>query len=306
MSTNCGVAKYGRKKNWRVWLSCAWLHSGTKRGPILFFHRLAMQMAVSIYKICYHGNVTSLFSSLSTVTITSFYTVCRYDCNVILLYCVTFVAVYLAIIPVCHVFGIMLAFFALLGVHMGIIDTVANSILIKIHGKKVRVLCMERIHSPGQHLCKFMGTKEMFFIRKESNPHRICLEHQHGRRFIVLENQYGRRDVMWIRSICRLAKEHKSAERAESDSIAPVGLHNLTAPLRSLSNDDGDVNENGKKAKGLDWHNNICTCITLFCAFLFCYYTTTTWKCLISRFEEDVKTQDNDFLTLFLNFDAVF
>ena len=146
----------------------------------------------------------------------------------------------------------------------------------------------------------------MFYIRKESNPHRICLEHQHGRRFIVLENQYGRRDVMWIRSICRLAKEHKSAERAESDSIAPVGLHNLTAPLRSLSNDDGDVNENGKKAKGLDWHNNICTCITLFCAFLFCYYTTTTWKCLISRFEEDVKTQDNDFLTLFLNFVTVF
>ena len=139
MSTNRGVAKYGRKKNWRVWLSCAWLHSGTKRGPIPFFHRSAMQMAVSIYKICHHGNVTSLFSSLSTVTITSFYTVCRYDCNVILLYCVTFVAVYLAIIPVCHVFGIMLAFFALLGVHMGIIDTVANSILIKIHGKKVRV-----------------------------------------------------------------------------------------------------------------------------------------------------------------------
>ena len=80
---------------------------------------------------CYRGNVTSL---------TSFYALFRYDCNVILLYCVTFVAVYLAIIPVCHVFGIMLAFFALLGVHMGIIDTVANSILIKIHGKKVRVL----------------------------------------------------------------------------------------------------------------------------------------------------------------------
>ena len=55
---------------------------------------------------------------------------------------------------------------------------------------------MERIHSRGQHLCKFTGTKEIFYIRKESNPHRICLDHQHGRRFIVLENQYGRRDVM--------------------------------------------------------------------------------------------------------------
>ena len=26
--------------------------------------------------------------------------------------------------------------------------------------------------------------------------------------------------------------------------------------LGSLSNDDGDVNENGKKIKGLDWQNN--------------------------------------------------
>ena len=49
----------------------------------------------------------------------------------------TSVAINLDVIPVCHVFGIMLVFFALLGVHMGVIDTVANSVLIKIHGKKV-------------------------------------------------------------------------------------------------------------------------------------------------------------------------
>ena len=30
----------------------------------------------------------------------------------------------------------------------------------------------------------------------------------------------------------------------------------LNLPLGSLSNDDGDVNENGKKAIGLDWQNN--------------------------------------------------
>ena len=40
------------------------------------------------------------------------------------------------------------------------------------------------------------GNKRNFYIRKEFNSHRIGLEHQHGRRFIVLENQYGRRDVM--------------------------------------------------------------------------------------------------------------
>ena len=88
--------------------------------------------------------------------------------------------------------------------------------------------------------------------------------------FIVLENQYGR-DVMWIRSICRLAKERKSARKGlKATSIAPVGLHNLTAPLRSLSNDNGHVSENGKKAIGLDWqNNNICTCITLFLCISF-------------------------------------
>ena len=38
-------------------------------------------------------------------------------------------------------------------------------------------------------------------MRKELNSQRNCLDHQHGRRFIVLEHQYCRRDVMWKRSI---------------------------------------------------------------------------------------------------------
>ena len=56
------------------------------------------------------------------------------------------------------------------------------------------------------------------------------------------------------------------------------------ALLGSLSNDDG------KNAVGEDWQNNnfIYTCITLFCTFLCPRCTTTTWKCLISRFNEDV------------------
>ena len=49
-------------------------------------------------------------------------------------------------------------------------------------------------------LCKFIGTKESFYMRKEFNSNRISLEHQYGRRFIALEHQYGRRDVMWKRS----------------------------------------------------------------------------------------------------------
>ena len=55
---------------------------------------------------------------------------------------------------------------------------------------------IECFHSRGQHLCKFIGTKEGVCIRKEFNSLRIGLGHQHGRRFIVLGHQYGRRDVM--------------------------------------------------------------------------------------------------------------
>ena len=45
---------------------------------------------------------------------------------------------------------------------------------------------IERFHSRDQRLCKFMGTEESVYIRKEINSYRIDLEHQ-----------YGRRDVTW-------------------------------------------------------------------------------------------------------------
>ena len=46
------------------------------------------------------------------------------------------------------------------------------------------------------HVCKVIGTKESIYIRIEFKYHRIGLEYQHGRRFIVLEHQYRHRDVM--------------------------------------------------------------------------------------------------------------
>ena len=61
----------------------------------------------------------------------------------------------------------------------------------------LRICTIECFYSRGQHLCKFIGTKESLCIRKKFNSHRIGLGHQHGRRFIVLGHQYGRRDVMW-------------------------------------------------------------------------------------------------------------
>ena len=65
----------------------------------------------------------------------------------------------------------------------------------------------QRFHSRGRCLCKYIGTKESVFIRKEFNSQRIGLAHQHGRRIIVLENQYGRRDVMWKHCIlCKMSE----------------------------------------------------------------------------------------------------
>ena len=68
--------------------------------------------------------------------------------------------------------------------------------VLTIHATGVTSAAMECFHSRGQHLCKFIGTKESVYIRKEFNSHRIGLGHQHGGRFIVLGHQYGRRDVM--------------------------------------------------------------------------------------------------------------
>ena len=64
-----------------------------------------------------------------------------------------------------------------------------------------KILSIECFHWRGQHLCKFIGTKESVCMRKEFNSHRTGLGHQHGRRFIVLGHQYARRDVMWKHSI---------------------------------------------------------------------------------------------------------
>ena len=47
------------------------------------------------------------------------------------------------------------------------------------------ITIIKRFHSRDQHLCKFIGTKESVYIRKEFNSHRIGLEHQYGRRDVM-------------------------------------------------------------------------------------------------------------------------
>ena len=80
---------------------------------------------------------------------------------------------------------------------MRILKTLSVKAAVNVAGN-LKYSRMEPLHSGGQHLCKFIETKESVYITKEFNSHRIGLEHQHGRRFIVLEHQYGHRHVKTI------------------------------------------------------------------------------------------------------------
>ena len=69
---------------------------------------------------------------------------------------------------------------------------VTKSVSVTTHydddvGEFLRMFCffvwfvtVERFHSRGQHLCKFIGTKESVCIRKEFNSQRIGLGHQYA------------------------------------------------------------------------------------------------------------------------------
>ena len=95
----------------------------------------------------------------------------------------------------------------------------------------------------------------------------------------------------------KLTREGRDRKRQGGNKGVQLWLGRVgRALLRSLSNDDGHGNEDGKKAIvaiGLAWQSNnlICTCITLFSTFLCRRCTTATQKCLISRFVKDVSTR---------------
>ena len=61
--------------------------------------------------------------------------------------------------------------------------------------------------------------------------------------------------------------------------------------IGSLSNVDTKVNENGKKATGLDWQNNNFVPASRFFVHFFTVTARKTQRCLISRFVEDGNTR---------------
>ena len=90
-------------------------------------------------------------------------------------------------------------------------------------------------HSRGQHICKFIGTKESVCIRKGCNSQRTGLGHQHGRRFIVLGHQYGRRDVMWKHSIVATLHLFNASCKIMQHILLPIFLVFISSPRGIIS-----------------------------------------------------------------------
>ena len=77
--------------------------------------------------------------------------------------------------------------------------------------------------------------------------------------------------------------------------------------IGSWSNDDGDINENRKKAISVDWQNNSSARASHFFSTFFAI--TAQLRCENASYFHvlwKTWTQHNDFLFLFLNFDTVF
>ena len=115
---------------------------------------------------------------------------------------------------------------------------------------------IECFPSRGQHLCKFIGTKESICIRKEINSQRTGLRHRHGRRFIVLGHQYGRRDVMRKRSFSPGLISSSLRYVANNDLtfftlffflLSPSPLYHLPPSLNPLSQDEASYQRVSRK-----------------------------------------------------------
>ena len=75
------------------------------------------------------------------------------------------------------------------------------------------------------------------------------------------------------------------------------GRHQFGGELKQIKDDD-EVNKKGKNNRFRLAKQQLCSCITLFCTFLCRSCTTTTWKCLLSRFVEDREHKKRKFFLL--------
>ena len=102
--------------------------------------------------------------------------------------------------------------------------------------------------------------------------------------------------------LCRSKKVSQTHQDLEKDfSSFFLALSRWRERVGNLSNDDGNVNEKGKKSNRFRLaKQQPCTWITLLCTFF------VVRKRQISRLVEDGNSRQRHFLFLFLNFSSVF
>ena len=73
--------------------------------------------------------------------------------------------------------------------------------------------------------------------------------------------------------------------------FAAVASSDRKVPIRELKQRRRRRQRERQTSNRIILAKQLCTCITLFCRFFYRLCTTTTWKCLIPRFVEGGKTQ---------------
>ena len=120
----------------------------------------------------------------------------------------------------------------------------------------------KRLHKKSaQQLCKFLETKETFYMRNEFTTDKIFFVHQHGRRFTVLFcSPIGKKSVTSVTMIAKF-----------------LDLSNMEMKQQRWQRERQESN------RFILAKQQLCTCITLFCTYLSRRCTTATWNFLISR-----------------------
>ena len=100
--------------------------------------------------------------------------------------------------------------------------------------------------------------------------------------------------------------DHLFRETTQSTALEQerFDIRSLSRALRNLwligtlRSNDADGNENVKKTIGLISKTTTLHVHYTFCTFLSRFCTTTTWKCLISRFMENLNKQPRNFISV--------
>ena len=156
-----------------------------------------------------------------------------------------------------------------------------------------RDLCHQRHGTMSCYLLSFLKAKTFFFYINWIP--KIMVQ------FCYLSLYFGidivsRRLLQWIgRTENGLKLRPTTRYRTYNNQIS-TRLIQIIGTLRS---DDADGDENVRKKKSLyKKNNNFARASRIFVHFFARFCTTTTWKCLISRFMENVNKQRRNFIPL--------